>query len=29
MLFASGHLAYRADARFNLARFDVANLALG
>lgn len=29
MLFASGHLAYRADARFNLARFDVANVALG
>jgi hypothetical protein len=27
-IFASGHLAYRADARFNLARFDVANVAL-
>lgn len=29
LIFASGHLAYRADARFNLARFDVANVALG
>jgi hypothetical protein len=29
IVFASGHLAYRADARFNLARFDVANVALG
>jgi hypothetical protein len=28
IVFASGHLAYRADARFNLARFDVANVAL-
>ncbi|MFN6339796.1 MAG: hypothetical protein ACK41W_13870 [Cyanobacteriota bacterium] len=28
-IFASGHLAYRADARFNLSRFDVANFALG
>ena len=28
-IFASGHLAYRADARFNLSRFDVANIALG
>ena len=27
-IFATGHLAYRADARFNLARFDVANIAL-
>ena len=29
IVFASGHLAYRADARFNLARFDVANVSLG
>ena len=28
-IFASGHLAYRAYARFNLSRFDVANVALG
>lgn len=28
MIFVSGHLAYRADARFNLSRFDVANFAL-
>lgn len=27
-IFASGHLAYRADARFNLSRFDVANFSL-
>lgn len=28
MIFVSGHLAYRADARFNLSRFNVANFAL-
>lgn len=28
-IFSSGHLSYRANARFNLSRFDVANFTLG